>query len=140
MRERGGIRIPGVSALLTVFSVLCLVVLALLCLSTARARLHQAELAARGAEEYYRAEMDAQELFARLRAGEIPEGVTREGDIWRYTCPVSRHQQLEVALENREGRWQVLTWRTRALAPEEEQTLPVWQGPDQTEEVEEAYD
>ncbi len=67
--------VGGIS-LLAAFAVLCLTVFALLCLSTVRADIRLADAAALSVEEYYAADCEAQEILVRLRAGEMPEGVT----------------------------------------------------------------
>lgn len=66
----------GGSSLLVIFSVLCLTVFALLALSTAQADGRLGEAAAEAVKDYYRADTEAQTVLAKLRSGEVPEGVT----------------------------------------------------------------
>ncbi len=66
----------GGSSLLVIFSVLCLTVFALLALSTAQADGRLGEAASEAVKNYYRADTEAQTVLARLRSGEVPEGVT----------------------------------------------------------------
>lgn len=121
-------RLPlvGVSALLTVFAVLCLTVFALLSLSTALAeqRLNQATLEA--VEEYYAAEEEAQEILARLRSGEQVPGVEEREGSFCYSVAVAEDQVLQVEVER--GSWKVLRWQTVVRSSEEEPGLPVWDG------------
>ena len=39
-------------------------------------------------------EVSTEEIFARIRAGEMPEGVTLNGNIYSYTCKISETQTL----------------------------------------------
>ena len=64
----------GGSALLVSFAVLCLTVLALLSLSTVLAERRLSDAAAEAAVAYYEADLQAETVFAKLRAGEtVPE-------------------------------------------------------------------
>ena len=97
--------VGGVS-LLVVFAVLCLTVFALLSLSTVQADVRLADASVRAVSEYYAADRQAQEILARLRAGEFPEEITMEGDVYGYTCPISENRNLKVvqtALPGRRG-------------------------------------
>lgn len=136
MKKREGISIPivGVGSLLATFAVLCLTVFALLQLSTIRAEEHLADAAAEAVSEYYLADYQAEQIFAQLRRGELPEGVTRQENRYSYQCPISENQYLQVILEQRDEGWQVLCWQavTREDAGETD-TLPVWQGAEKEE-------
>ena len=69
----------GGTSLLVVFAVLCLTVFALLSLATVRSDTKLADASQRAVEEYYAADLQAQEILARLRAGETPDGVKLMG-------------------------------------------------------------
>ena len=89
----------GGASLLVVFAVLCLTVFALLSLSTVRANGRLSEASAQAVADYYAADCAAQEILARLRAGEEPEGVEFEGfgELYAsYACPISDQQELRV--------------------------------------------
>lgn len=93
----------GGSSLLVAFAVLCLTVFALLSLSTVRADGRLADASAKAVQDYYAADVQAQEILARLRNGEVPAGVTEHGyDSWHtgsrytYTVPISDTQELQV--------------------------------------------
>lgn len=106
----------GGSSLLTVFAVLALTVFALLSLSTVRADVRLADAAAEAVTDYYAADCKAQEILARLRNGETPEGVEFWGSgllYAGYTVPISETQELqvEVILKGVEGGPQVLRWQ-----------------------------
>lgn len=107
----------GGSSLLVVFAVLCLTVFALLSLSTVRADSRLGDTAAQAVAGYYAADSQAEEILAQLRAGQVPKGVEESGGIYRYSCPISEGQRLEVEVTLTETRWQVLKWQ--AVSTEE---------------------
>lgn len=119
----------GASSLLTAFGVLCLTVFALLSITTVQADQRLAESALQAISAYYEADLQAEEIYARLRNGEEVAGVTRQDEVYAYTCPLGDSQYLAVRLQNRDGTWQVLRWQ--AVTPDvlqEEQTLNLWDG------------
>lgn len=119
----------GGSSLLVIFALLVLSMFALLSLSTVQAEKRLTDASAQSAEAYYLADLRAEDIFARLRSGEIPPEVQESDGIYRYTCPISESQQLIVELACTQGQWNVLRWQAAALAqPETEETLPVWNG------------
>ena len=62
--------------------------------------------------EYYAADRQAQEILARLRAGEFPEEITMEGDVYGYTCPISENRNLKVEVRLRGSEYTVLCWQS----------------------------
>lgn len=119
----------GASSLLTAFGVLCLTVFALLSIATVRADQRLAESSLQAISAYYEADLQAEEIFARLRNGEEVTGVTRQDGVYAYTCPLGDSQYLAVEIENQNGIWQVLRWQAVALDRiQEEQTLNLWDG------------
>lgn len=118
----------GGSSLLVIFAVLCLTVFALLSLSTVQAEKRRADAAAEAVTDYYAADLQAQEVFARLRAGETVSGVQVDGNLYRYSCTISQHQVLEVALEKEEDTWHICRWQVRAVSEKISEDLPVWNG------------
>lgn len=120
--------VGGIS-LLSAFAVLCLTVFALLCLSTVRADIRLADASAQSVEEYYAADCKAQEILARLRMGERPEGVSFSDGIYSYACPISDRRALEVEIRLEGGTYTVLRWQ--AVPTEEwesDDTLELWDG------------
>lgn len=100
-RERSSFSPPttGGISLLVAFAVLCLTVFALLSLSTVRADERLADASAQAVTDYYEADCAAQEILARLRNGETPDGVTLTGSgvlTASYACPISDTQELQV--------------------------------------------
>ena len=130
MKKQHRFSLPAVGAgsLLTVFAVLCLTVFALLSLTSVRAEQRLSEAAAETAAAWYQADTQAQEIFARLRSGEMPAGVREDNHTFYYACPISHSQQLAVALKKDSDAWKILRWQ--AMAPEQtgEETIPVWRG------------
>lgn len=120
--------IGGIS-LLVVFAVLCLTIFALLSLSTVRADMRLADATVESVADYYAADLEAQTILARLRAGERPDGVTVEGNIYSFTCPVSDTQNLEAAVMLDGTGYRVLRWRTvPAQEWQTDETLDIWDG------------
>ena len=130
MAKKQNVHIPAVggSSLLVIFAVLCMTVFALLSLSgvLANGRLNQASVDAVSA--YYRADTEAEKIFARLRLGEMPEGVTEQNGIYAYQCEISENQTLQVKLQKTAENWTVLCWQSMIEAVEEESTLHLWDG------------
>ena len=127
--------VGGVS-LLVGCAVLCLTVFALLSLTTVRADVRLADASAQAVSDYYAADCQAQEILARLRAGETPDGVTWSspmeggGTEYSYTVSISNTQELQVeVLVWPDGRWSVQRWQAAAAGGWEiDEGLEVWDG------------
>lgn len=117
-KERLSVPMVGGSSLLIIFAVLCLTIFTLLALSTVQADRRLSESSIRAVTEYYQADCQAEQIFARLRAGQIPEGVIQERSsdsssqtiFFKYFCPISDTQQLEVTLSQEDNMWTVHRW------------------------------
>ncbi|GFI62497.1 hypothetical protein IMSAG049_01681 [Clostridiales bacterium] len=119
----------GGTSLLTAFAVLCLTVFALLCLSTVQADVRLADASARSVEEYYDADCRAQEILARLRAGEQLDEVSYSNGIFSYSCPISDTKALEVEVQLEGSEYTVLRWQSVATEEwESNNTLELWDG------------
>lgn len=118
----------GGSSLLVIFSVLCLTVFALLSLSTVQAEKRLSDKAAQSVSDYYRADLEAEKIYARLRSGETVPGVMETKEVYRYSCPVSENQTLWVELQKKDETWAILRWQVTARMEESDDTLPVWDG------------
>lgn len=118
----------GASSLLAIFGILCLTVFALLSLTsvTASTRLSESSLSAVTA--YYEADAQAEATFARLRNGELPQGVKTEGDLYRYEVPITQSRSLFVELRRNADTWTVLRWQEVAQPLQIDDTIPVWDG------------
>ena len=129
MRGKNGFSGFGISSLLTVFAVLCLTVFAVLSVSTVQAHQRLSEKSIAADQSYHRADAAAHEMLAKLRNGEQPEGVTREGDVYEYCCVISQTQTLAVRVRVVERSYEILRWQAISTADwETEDRLPVWQG------------
>ena len=120
--------VGGIS-LLVVFAVLCLTVFALLSLSTVQADVRLADASVRAVSDYYAADREAQEILARLRAGEFLEDVSIEGDVYSYSCPISENRELKVEVRIQGPAYTVLCWRAVPVEEwESDDTLELWDG------------
>lgn len=127
---RVSVPIVGGSSLLVIFAVLCLTVFALLGLSTVQAGTRLSQTTMQAVSAYYQADCQAEEVFARLRSGELPECVMREDNVYSYCCLISDTQQLRVELrEEITGEWSVLRWQAESTADwEAGSEMNVWDG------------
>lgn len=93
--------VGGIS-LLVIFAVLSLTTFALLSVSTVLADRRLADASVQAVEDYYAADVQAQEILARLRGGEVPEGVDAQpspfdlSTRYSYAVPISETQELQV--------------------------------------------
>lgn len=120
--------VVGGSSLLVMFAVLCLTVFVLLALSTVQAQQRLSLSCAKAVEDYYRADTQAEVILAQLRDGQLPREVTRQGECYCYTCPITQTQQLAVRVRPTVQGWQVLCWQVQSTAQWEEDTLKLWDG------------
>lgn len=127
--HRTRVPVVGGSSLLVIFAVLCLTVFALLSLSTVQANGRLSEASAQAVADYYEADYQAEEIFARLQAGEMPSGVSETDGVYAYTCPISDTMQLQVELQRTGEAWTVLRWQAEsAVEWEADESLDVWDG------------
>ncbi len=126
--------IVGGSSLLVIFAVLCLTIFALLSLSTVLADSRLGDASAEAVSAYYEADCRAEEILARIRAGEVPEGtiwtLTDAGNVCSYGCPISDTQTLavEVRVDGPDD-YEILRWQAVSTAewtPNDH--LEVWDG------------
>ena len=120
----------GGSSLLVIFAVLCLTVFALLGFSTAQADRRLADASIQAVTGYYKADLEAERILARLRSGENVEGVSVDGDVYRYKCPISDTQMLLVEAQVLDtDEWRILRWQSVSTVQyDAEQYLTVWTG------------
>lgn len=122
----------GVS-LLVIFAVLCLTVFALLSLSTVQADIRLADASTQAVIDYYEADAYAEEILAKLRSGQVPEGVEiSDGNVYSYSLSInaSDTQSLEVSVRIIDANnWQVLRWQAVPNGGwEYDDSLTVWDG------------
>lgn len=132
MRRRAKERLSppalGGTTLLVIFAVLCLVVFSLLSLSTVQAERKLSDASRDAATAYYKADLEAQRVFALLRGGETVDGVKEENGVFSYACKLTEDQKLAVEIQKTEENWQVLRWQCVVSQGEIDDTLPVWSG------------
>ena len=128
-KSGASITLYGSASLLAIFAVLCIVVFAMLSLSTAQAYDRLADASADAVTEYYLADFDAEKIFAELRGGKQPDGVEKNDNNYRYSCFISETQRLEVELLLKNGNWQVLRWQAVSVADHQpDESITVWSG------------
>ena len=119
----------GASSLLVIFAVLCLATFALLSIATVQADGRLSTKALLGVTEYYAADCQAEQILARLRSGELPDGVTEDHGVYTYTCPISDTQILAVQVVLEEDTYRILRWQAiSSLSWKAEDHIPVWNG------------
>ena len=117
----------GGSSLLVIFAVLCLTVFALLGFSTVQADKRLADVSIQAVSNYYAADCAAEEVLARLKSGELPEGVSKMGDVYVYSCTISPTQSLQI--EVRGSDWAILRWQAVSTTDWKENTdVELWNG------------
>jgi len=127
--RKSGITTVGISSLLTIFAVLCLVVFALLTVSTVQATQTLSDQTVSATLGYYQADTNAEKTLASLRAGAIPDGVQQVGDTFYYDHPISDTQTLVVEVVVDGSDYRVLRWQAVSVAEwHAEDRLPVWSG------------
>ena len=117
----------GGGSLLATFGILCLVVLAMLSITTVQSDRRQSDASYQSVSDFYAADRKANEIFTRLKLGEEVEGVQVDGDIYRYHCTVSDSQVLVIELR-KSDQWEILRWQAVSTIEYEEQILPIWEG------------
>ena len=119
----------GISSLLAIFAVLCLTIFSLLSISTVSADIQLAEKSRTAVRNYYQADRHAEAVLAKLRAGEIPQGVTVSGSEYAYLCKVSDTQALSVAVAIDGTSYTILRWQVISTVDWQASVkLPVWAG------------
>ncbi len=118
----------GAASLICIFTVLCLVVFALLSISTVQGRYNLSRAAADTVADHYEAEAKAHELVAAIRAGEEPEGVAfDDSDSAGFSLPVSETARLDVSVKVPSG--ETVHWQEVPLPRTEEAEFPeLWDG------------
>lgn len=119
----------GGSSLLVIFAALCLIVFALLGLSTVLAEQRLSTASAESVTAYYQADTQAERILAQIRAGQLPDGVTAESDRHHYRCPISETQALEVTVLLTETSCEILQWQVVSTVQWDGESAPnLWDG------------
>ena len=119
----------GAGMLLVSFAVLCLVAFAALCLSSAGAEDRLSRASAETLLARREADAEAEAILARLRAGEVPEGVRQENDVYDYTVPIAPDRELRVSVRRAGEEYTVLSWREVPTGDwQADERLTLWDG------------
>lgn len=119
----------GASSLLVIFAVLCLTIFALLSVSSVQADERLSRAYAQTVAGYYAAETEAEEILARLRAGDIPPNVSydADADIYSYACIISDTQRLAVQVRVNGAAYRVISWQQQSTVDwTTDDTLELW--------------
>ena len=131
MKQKAMITPPvvGASSLLVIFAVLCLTVFAMLSISTVQADGRLSDSAAAAITGYYQADCQAEKILSTLRSGHCPAGVTRDGNVYTYACPISDTQVLAVEVTVEQDTYKILRWQAvSAVNWQADDKLPIWDG------------
>lgn len=126
-KKKNGMTLVGGSSLLVIFATLCFTVFALLTLSTVKADLRLADGAVQAVEDFYRADCEAEEILAKIRSGEVPEGVIREGTLYSYVCKISDTRELQILVDVKGTEYHILRWMAVSVADwNPDEYIEVW--------------
>ena len=129
MKRRESAAPVGAGMLLVSFAVLCLVAFAALCLSSAGAEDRLSRASAETLLARREADAEAEAILARLRAGEVPEGVRQENDVYDYTVPIAPDRELRVSVRRAGETYTVLFWREAPTGDwQADDRLTLWDG------------
>ena len=129
MKRRESAAPVGAGMLLVSFAVLCLVAFAALCLSSAGAEDRLSRASAETLLARRDADAEAEAILARLRAGEVPEGVRQENDVYDYTVPIAPDRELRVSVRRAGETYTVLSWREVPTGDwQADERLTLWDG------------
>lgn len=108
---------PGVvggSSLITIFATLCLIAFTMLSLSTAKSDHDLMEKSVNAIENYYKADEQAEEILAQIRAGNDLENVSRNKNQYSYSVPIDDTQELSVSVTVKEdGSYRIDSWQKK---------------------------
>ena len=128
-KQQSQTSVVGGSSLMVIFSVLCVVIFALMSLTSATGDTRLNERSMEAVRGYFDADSEAEEILASLRQGIVPEGVRLEDGIYCYACPISETQVLQVEVMTDGTEYQILRWQ--AASAEEwtpDEHITVWDG------------
>ena len=129
MKRRESAAPVGAGMLLVSFAVLCLVAFAALCLSSAGAEDRLSRASAETLLARREADAEAEAILARLRAGEVPEGVRQENDVYDYTVPIAPDRELHVRVRRAGEEYTVRSWREVPTGDwQADERLTLWDG------------
>lgn len=130
----------GWLSLIVMVVVVCLAVLGVLSLVTARAMLATAQKQADYVQQTYELEMLGQQWLSQVETvcseafseeellAELPEGTRVDGDLLRYVAQNSDERQLSIAVQLEDRQIRVVEWRQVRQWQETENIGQLWKG------------
>ena len=120
--------VVGGSSLITIFAVLCLIAFTMLSLSTAKSDHDLMEKSVNAVENYYKADEQAEEILAQIRAGNNPENVSRNKNQYSYSVPIDDAQELSVSVTVKEdGSYHIDSWQKKYTGEwKSDSSIMVW--------------
>ena len=130
----------GWLSLIVMVVVVCLAVLGVLSLVTARAMLATAQKQADYVQQTYELEMLGQQWLSQVETvcseasseeellSELPEGTRVDGDLLRYVAQNSDERQLSIAVQLEDRQIRVVEWRQVRQWQETENIGQLWKG------------
>lgn len=130
----------GWLSLIVMVVVVCLAVLGVLSLVTARAMLATAQKQADYVQQTYELEMLGQQWLSQVETvcseasseeellAELPEGTRVDGDLLRYVAQNSDERQLGIAVQLEDRQIRVVEWRQVRQWQETENIGQLWKG------------
>lgn len=130
----------GWLSLIVMVVVVCLAVLGVLSLVTARAMLATAQKQADYVQQTYELEMLGQQWLSQVETvcseasseeellAELPEGTRVDGDLLRYVAQNSGERQLSIAVQLEDRQIRVVEWRQVRQWQETENIGQLWKG------------
>lgn len=130
----------GWLSLIVMVVVVCLAVLGVLSLVTARAMLATAQKQADYVQQTYELEMLGQQWLSQVEtvcseasseeelSAELPEGTRVDGDLLRYVAQNSDERQLSIAVQLEDRQIRIVEWRQVRQWQETENIGQLWKG------------
>lgn len=129
MKQKGTVLTAmGLSALIVIFAVVAMALFSTLSVSSAMAQKRLGEKTREPIVQYYEADSQAQEILARLRAGEMPPEATQDGDIYTYRCAIGENRHLAVQVQLTGEDYRIICWQVCTDTWQTDEQLPVWKG------------
>lgn len=134
-KSSAGVPPVGGSSLLVIFAVLCLMVFALLSMSTVQADRRLSNSFADAVKNYYAADLEAETYFARIRNGEsaeMPNSKTEAGQpAYSYSGQINDSQMLNASVIIDGEDYSVVSWQVVSSGDwVADDSITVWSGED----------
>lgn len=120
--------VVGGSSLITILAVLCLIAFTMLSLSTAKSDYDLMEKSVNAIENYYKADEQAEEILAQIRAGHCPENISPKGNKYSYSVPMDDTQELAVVVTvDKDGSYHIDSWQKKYTGEwKSDSSIKIW--------------